>query len=261
MDNLSDLENVLATHGGATQILGGVATVTHGFSNAVVSHYAVQPVIDIFATNNKRDLGAVSADISKILRETRNDAPAGASVVLRGQTITMTYAYEQLFIGLALAIVLIYLVIMVNFQSSLDPLVVVSALPSALAGVIWMLFMTRTSLSVPALSGVIMCMGVATANSILIVSFARERLANGVDSLTAAIDAGYSRFRPALMTALAMIFGMLPTALSGEQNAPLGQAVIGGLICSTVATLLLVPCVFRIVHSRDGQHRRENAIE
>ena len=162
----------------------------------------------------------------------------------------MTYAFGQLFVGIALAVVLIYLLIVVNFQSWLDPFVIVSALPTALAGIVWMLFITRTTLSVPALTGAIMCMGVATANSILVVSFARERLAEGADAATAAIDAGFTRFRPVLMTALAMIIGMAPMALSEELNAPLGRAVIGGLVCATVATLLFVPAVFRLVHER-----------
>ncbi|HYA72299.1 MAG TPA: efflux RND transporter permease subunit [Roseiarcus sp.] len=255
VDSLSGLETVPASQGESKQLLGGVATVTRGYSDAVVSHYAVQPVIDIFATNHERDLGAVSHDIQAILDETAKDAPPGSTIVLRGQTSTMTYAFSQLYAGLALAIVLIYLLIVVNFQSWLDPFVIVSALPTALAGIVWMLFVTRTTLSVPALTGAIMCMGVATANSILVVSFARERLADGVDAVTAAIDAGFTRFRPVLMTALAMIIGMAPMALSAEQNAPLGRAVIGGLICSTVATLFFVPAVFRLVHER----RREAA--
>jgi len=250
VDSLSGLETVPASQGESKQLLGGVATVTRGYSDAVVSHYAVQPVIDIFATNHERDLGAVSHDIQAILDETAKDAPPGSTIVLRGQTSTMTYAFSQLYAGLALAIVLIYLLIVVNFQSWLDPFVIVSALPTALAGIVWMLFVTRTTLSVPALTGAIMCMGVATANSILVVSFARERLADGVDAVTAAIDAGFTRFRPVLMTALAMIIGMAPMALSAEQNAPLGRAVIGGLICSTVATLFFVPAVFRLVHER-----------
>ncbi len=252
IDSLSSLETVPASQGDARQLLAGVATIKRSFSNAVVSHYAVQPVIDIFASNHERDLGAVSRDIEAILKATAKDAPPGSTVVLRGQTSTMTSAFSQLFVGLALAIVLIYLLIVVNFQSWLDPFVIVSALPTALAGIVWMLFITRTTLSVPALTGAIMCMGVATANSILVVSFARERLAEGADALTAALDAGFTRFRPVLMTALAMIIGMAPMALSAEQNAPLGRAVIGGLICSTVATLFFVPAVFRLVHARRG---------
>ena len=259
LDSMSSLENIPASREDASQILGGLATLKRGVSPSVVSHYAVQPVLDIYASNNERDLGAVSADIQKIVDETASELPPGSSVVLRGQTQTMTYAYRQLFVGIALAIVLIYLLIVVNFQSWLDPFVIVSALPTALAGIVWMLFITHTTLSVPALTGAIMCMGVATANSILVVSFARERLAESGDALTAAIDAGFTRFRPVLMTALAMIIGMAPMALSGELNAPLGRAVIGGLICSTVATLLFVPAVFRLVHARQPSQASEPA--
>jgi multidrug efflux pump subunit AcrB len=247
---VSSLENVPTSKEDASQILGGVATLSRSATPAVVSHYAVQPVVDIFATNSGRDLGAVSDDIRQILAETAQDAPPGSRISLRGQTETMATAYQQLFIGIGLAVVLIYLLIVVNFQSWLDPFVIVSALPTALAGIVWMLFATRTTLSVPALTGAIMCMGVATANSILVVSFARERLADGLDAAAAALDAGFTRFRPVLMTALAMIIGMAPMALSAEQNAPLGRAVIGGLICSTVATLFFVPAVFRLVHER-----------
>ena len=250
LDSVSSLENIPASAQDVSQIVGGLATLKRQTSPAVVTHYAVQPVLDIYATNNERDLGAVSADIQRILDETAKDVPRGSSVVMRGQTQTMTYAYRQLFVGIALAVVLIYLLIVVNFQSWLDPFVIVSALPTALAGIVWMLFVTRTTLSVPALTGAIMCMGVATANSILVISFARERLAEGVDAATAAMDAGFTRFRPVLMTALAMIIGMTPMALSGELNAPLGRAVIGGLVCSTVATLFFVPAVFRLVHTR-----------
>ena len=259
LDSMSSLENIPASREDASQILGGLATLKRGVSPSVVSHYAVQPVLDIYASNSERDLGAVSADIQKIVDETASELPPGSSVVLRGQTQTMTYAYRQLFVGIALAIVLIYLLIVVNFQSWLDPFVIVSALPTALAGIVWMLFITHTTLSVPALTGAIMCMGVATANSILVVSFARERLAESGDALTAAIDAGFTRFRPVLMTALAMIIGMAPMALSGELNAPLGRAVIGGLICSTVATLLFVPAVFRLVHAEKPSHASEPA--
>ena len=248
---LSDLENVPVSVGSNKQILGGIATIRRGVSDAVVSHYAVQPVIDIFATNDGRDLGAVSADIQKIIDETVNQLPPGARVVVRGQVQTMGYAYGQLFTGIALAVVLIYLLIVVNFQSWSDAFVIICALPTALAGIVWMLFVTHTTLSVPALTGAIMCMGVATANSILVIAFARERLADGADPLTAALEAGFARFRPVLMTALAMIIGMVPMALSAEQNAPLGRAVIGGLISATVATLFLVPSIFRLVHERE----------
>jgi multidrug efflux pump subunit AcrB len=258
--SLSQLENIPASQGSTDkQILGGVAAIKRNVSDAVVSHYAVQPVIDIFATSNDRDLGAVAADIQKILDETASEVPPGSTVAVRGQMQTMTYAFGQLFVGIALAVVLIYLLIVVNFQSWLDPFVIITALPTALAGIVWMLFITHTTLSVPALTGAIMCMGVATANSILVVSFARERLAEGADAATAAIDAGFTRFRPVLMTALAMIIGMAPMALSAELNAPLGRAVIGGLIFATVATLLFVPAVFRLVHERKPRRASEPA--
>jgi multidrug efflux pump subunit AcrB len=193
----------------------------------------------------------VAADIRQLMQETAGDMPNGASVFLRGQVTTMTSAYQQLFIGLALALVLIYPLIVVNFQSWLDPFVIVIALPTALAGIVWMLFASYTTLSVPALTGAIMCMGVATANSILVISFARERLAAGADAVMAAIEAGSTRFRPVLMTALAMIIGMAPMAIEPGQNAPLGRAVIGGLLFATCATLFLVPTMFCVVHDRD----------
>jgi multidrug efflux pump subunit AcrB len=249
-DSLGDLADVPVTSANGSQLLGGVATIRRGFSSAVVSHYNVQPVVDIYATTHKRDLGAVASDIQKILDSTAKQAPPGSTVVLRGQVSTMKEAYAQLFGGLALAIVFIYLLIVVNFQSWLDPFVIVSALPAALAGIVWILFATFTTLSVPALTGAILCMGVATANSILVISFAREKLAEGVDAAAAALDAGVTRFRPVLMTALAMIIGMLPMALSADQNAPLGRAVIGGLICATCATLVFVPVLFAVVHGR-----------
>jgi multidrug efflux pump subunit AcrB len=234
-------------------LLGAMATVTQGSSPAVVSHYNVQPVIDIFGSTHGRDLGAVAADIRQILRDTTSEVPPGSTVVIRGQVTTMTSAYAQLIEGLGMAIVLIYLLIVVNFQSWVDPFVIITALPAALAGIVWMLFITGTTLSVPALTGAIMCMGVATANSILVISFAREVLSHGADSLTSAKEAGMTRFRPVLMTALAMIIGMAPMALSAEQNAPLGRAVIGGLLFATIATLFFVPVVFSIVHGRAGQ--------
>jgi multidrug efflux pump subunit AcrB len=208
-------------------------------------------VIDIYATPQGRDLGAVATDIRTAMQETASQVPNGASVTLRGQVTTMTSAYQQLYVGLAFAVVLIYLLIVVNFQSWLDPFVIVMALPTALAGIVWMLFATGTTLSVPALTGAIMCMGVATANSILVISFARERLAAGADALTAALDAGFTRFRPVLMTALAMIIGMAPMAIEPGQNAPLGRAVIGGLLFATCATLFLVPALFSVVHAGD----------
>jgi multidrug efflux pump subunit AcrB len=235
-----------------SQLLGGLATIERTPSNAVASHYNVRPVIDIYATPQGRDLGGIAADIRQAIAATAHDLPKGASVALRGLATTLTSAYQQLFVGLALAIVLIYLLIVVNFQSWIDPFVIVTALPTALAGIVWILFATDTTLSVPALTGAIMCMGVATANSILVISFARERLAAGVDALGAALEAGSTRFRPVVMTALAMIIGMVPTALEPGQNAPLGRAVIGGLMFATCATLFLVPAMFAVVHRRDG---------
>jgi multidrug efflux pump subunit AcrB len=250
---MSGLNNIPVTTGAGTgaQLLGGLATIRRTPSNAVATHYNVRPVIDIYATPQGRDLGGVAADIGKVIQDTAHDVPNGASVVLRGQVTTMTSAYQQLFVGLAFAVVLIYLLIVVNFQSWLDPFVIVMALPSALAGIVWILFATATTLSVPALTGAIMCMGVATANSILVISFARERLAAGADALAAALEAGSTRFRPVLMTALAMIIGMAPMAIEPGQNAPLGRAVIGGLLFATCATLLLVPTMFSVVHARD----------
>jgi multidrug efflux pump subunit AcrB len=255
INTMSGLTNLPVTSAAGTtqdaQLLGGLATIQRTRSNAVVTHYNVRPVIDIYATTQGRDLGGVAADIRQVMRDTATNVPNGANVVLRGQVATMTSAYQQLYVGLALAIVLIYLLIVVNFQSWLDPFIIVLALPTALAGIVWMLFTTGTTLSVPALTGAIMCMGVATANSILVISFARERLAAGVDAVTAAMEAGSTRFRPVLMTALAMIIGMIPMAVEPGQNQPLGRAVVGGLIFATCATLFLVPTLFSIVHGRD----------
>jgi multidrug efflux pump subunit AcrB len=258
--SISDLSNIPITSqdNSTPRYLGGLAKISQGPSPGVVSHYNVQPVIDIFGDTQGRDLGAVSRDIEKILAETKKDLPRGSYTIVRGQVQTMNNAYSQLYLGLAGAIVLIYLVIVVNFQSWLDPFIIITALPGALAGIVWTLFMTGTTLSVPALTGAIMCMGIATANSILLVSFAREGLENGLDAATAALESGFTRFRPVLMTALAMIIGMIPMALAmgegGEQNAPLGRAVIGGLAVATLATLFFVPTVFSLLHrNRTGQ--------
>jgi multidrug efflux pump subunit AcrB len=257
VNTLPALENLPVTSATPTsglQILGGLGKITRDQSNAVVSHYDIQPVIDIYATTQGRDLAGVARDVQALIKATAKDAPKGALVNLRGQVTTMNTAFSGLFLGLLGAIVLIYLLIVVNFQSWLDPFVIITALPAALAGIVWMLFATGTTLSVPALTGAIMCMGVATANSILVVSFARERLQATGDAVLAATEAGFTRFRPVLMTALAMIIGMGPMALGlgegGEQNAPLGRAVIGGLICATFATLMFVPVVFSLVHGR-----------
>jgi multidrug efflux pump subunit AcrB len=225
----------------------------------VVSHYDAQPMIDVFASVERRDLGGVAADVQNILNSYRHRLPRGTQLEIRGQVETMTSSFVGLAAGVLLAIVLVYLLIVLNFQSWLDPFIIITALPGALAGILWILLVTHTTLSVPSLTGTIMCMGVATANSILMVSFARERMREGLNSTAAALEAGYIRIRPVLMTALAMIIGMLPMALGlgegGEQNAPLGRAVIGGLIVATFATLFFVPCVFSIVH----RHTRPGA--
>ncbi len=256
IDTMSDLSNVPITSADTKtpRYLGGLARMTIGPSPGIVSHYNVQPVVDIYGAVQGRDLGAVAGDIQTILQETRKDVPRGSYAVLSGQVRTMTSAYSQLYFGLAGAVVLVYLIIVVNFQSWLDPFIIITALPGALCGIIWMLFMTGTTLSVPALTGAIMCMGIATANSVLLVSFAREGLAGGLDAAAAALEAGFTRFRPVLMTALAMIIGMVPMAFAlgegGEQNAPLGRAVVGGLTVATLATLFFVPTVFSVLHRR-----------
>ncbi|MEK9212920.1 efflux RND transporter permease subunit [Sphingomonas sp. 2378] len=254
--SMSALSNVpvSGTNAGAPQPLGGVADIRRSNALPVVSHYNIQPVLDIYATTQGRDLGAVAGDVQRAIASLSADLPKGAGVTIRGQYATMNTAFAGLSFGLLGAIVLIYLLIVVNFQSWVDPFVIITALPAALAGIVWMLFTTGTTLSVPALTGAIMCMGVATANSILVVSFAREQLAELGDATQAALNAGMVRFRPVLMTALAMIIGMAPMALGlgdgGEQNAPLGRAVIGGLVCATIATLFFVPTIFAFVHRK-----------
>ena len=239
---------------GQSQVLGALGSFSRSQQPAVVTHYNVLPAVDLYATTQDRDLGAVAADVERLMARNQKTLPRGSTIALQGQVATMNTAFHGLFLGILGAIVLVYLLIVVNFQSWLDPFIIITALPAALAGIIWVLFATHTTLSVPALTGAIMCMGVATANSILVVSFARERLAAGIDPVRAAVEAGVVRFRPVLMTALAMIIGMAPMALGfgegGEQNAPLGRAVIGGLIFATTATLLFVPVVFSILHGR-----------
>ena len=263
LSSLEALQNLPVTGptGSGPQVLGGLTQISRGRSTAVATHYNILPTIDLFATTQDRDLGAVSRDVQKVLDANAKYLPRGATVVLRGQVMTMNTAFSGLFYGLLGAVVLIYLLIVVNFQSWTDPFVIITALPAALAGIVWMLFTTGTTLSVPALTGAIMCMGVATANSILVISFARERLAHHGDPVLAAVEAGFTRFRPVCMTALAMIIGMAPMALGlgegGEQNAPLGRAVIGGLFFATAATLLFVPVVFSIIHGRHAAGRRK----
>jgi multidrug efflux pump subunit AcrB len=252
IDSLGELKNVPLTAAQSTQLLGGLATFSPEPRDAVVSRYNIRPVVNIYATTQGQDLGSVAAEVQKIVDASRADLPKGSTVTIRGQASTMTDAYRQLFIGLAMSITLIYLLVVVNFQSWIDPFVIIMALPAALAGIVWMLFLTFTTLSVPALTGAIMCMGVATANSILVVSFAREQLSEGKDALSAAMEAGGTRFRPVIMTALAMIIGMAPMALEPGQNAPLGRAVIGGLLFATFATLVFVPVLFSIAHRRQS---------
>jgi multidrug efflux pump subunit AcrB len=257
MTSLQDLQNLPVTTAGQPQILGGLATITRGFGPAIITHYDNQPVIEIFGAAQDRDLGAINNDIQGQISALDGKLPKGTHIVVRGQVQTMAASYNGLAIGFVGAIILVYLLIVINFQSWLDPFIIITALPAAVAGIAWMLLITGTTLSVPALTGAIMCMGVATANSILVVSFARERLDQGATALEAAFDAGFTRFRPVLMTALAMGIGMLPMSLGlgegGEQNAPLGRAVIGGLLFATVATLVFVPAVFASIHGRRGQ--------
>jgi CzcA family heavy metal efflux pump len=258
VDSLEKLQNLsINAPGGGTTVLGGIANITRTEANGVFSEYDIRPMVQIYATTQDRDLGAVAADIQKIIDANASDLPKGASIALLGQVKTMNSAFSGLLFGLLGAVVLIYFLIVVNFQSWADPFVIITALPAALAGIVWILFATHTTLSVPALTGAIMCMGVATANSVLVISFAREKLNELGDATQAAIEAGFVRLRPVLMTALAMIIGMAPMALGlgegGEQNAPLGRAVIGGLVFATVATLFFVPVVFSIIHRRHGE--------
>jgi multidrug efflux pump subunit AcrB len=249
---LGGLQNlpVAGAGGAAPQLLGGLASIERDVSDGVVSHYNVRPTIDIYAATQGRDLGAVAGDIRAVMKANAASLPKGSTIALRGQVATMASAYGQLLAGLAFAILLIYLVLVVNFQSWRDPAVIILALPTALAGIVWMLFATGTTLSVPALTGAIMCMGVATANSNLVIAFARERMAEGADPISAALEAGATRFRPVLMTALAMVVGMLPMAIEPGENSPLGRAVIGGLVFATTATLFLVPTLFSLAHRR-----------
>ncbi len=265
VDSLQDLENIPVTgaSGARSGILASMASIRRGAGMAVVSHYDIQPLIDIYGSVQGRDLGGVARDLNKIVQDSKNELPRGSQVIVRGQIQTMRSSYEGLLFGLLFSIVLVYLLIVVNFQSWLDPFIIISALPAALAGIAWFLFITRTTLSVPALTGSIMCVGVATANSILVVSFAKEQLAEGKDALAAAQNAGFTRFRPVLMTALAMIIGMVPMAIGlgegGEQNAPLGRAVIGGLLFATVATLFFVPVFFSLLHGRKKRLAKSEA--
>ncbi|HEY2025084.1 efflux RND transporter permease subunit [Paraburkholderia sp.] len=252
-----------ATSSSPQNLLGSLGTMSRGTQQAVVSHYNVQPVLDIFASAQGRDLGGVASDVTRLVDQAQAQLPAGSSIVIRGQVQSMNESFSGLGLGLVFAIALVYLLMVVNFQSWIDPLIIISGLPASLAGIAWMLFATHTTLSVPALTGTILCIGIATANSILVINTAREMLQGGAAPLTAALEAGFNRFRPVLMTALAMLIGMLPMALGlgdgGEQNAPLGRAVIGGLAIGTVSTLLFVPVVFGMVHAWIDKRRMKKA--
>jgi multidrug efflux pump subunit AcrB len=260
LETLNDLGNTPLTNGatGGSQLLSNVSNIYRSVAPAVVSHYNATTAIDIFGSVDGTDLGYVSSQLDKIIAGAKKDLPKGSSIVVRGQVQTMKASFNGLLLGLVGAIILVYMLIVVNFQSLLDPFIIITALPAALAGIVWMLFLTHTTVSVPALTGAIMCMGVATANSVLVVSFARERMNAGDTAFEAALQAGFTRLRPVLMTAMAMIIGMIPMALGlgegGEQNAPLGRAVIGGLIFATVATLFFVPTVFSLIHGRSSVH-------
>jgi multidrug efflux pump subunit AcrB len=256
VDSLQALMNipVNAPRAPAPQVLANLATVQPATTAALVSHYNIQPVMDVYASVQGRDLGGLANDTREVLKQFDGKLPRGTDIVLRGQVETMRSSFLGLGFGLVMSIVLVYLLIVVNFQSWLDPFIIITALPGALAGIVWMLLLTHTTLNVPSLTGAVMCMGVATANSILVISFARERMADGLTAWDAALEAGTTRMRPVIMTALAMIIGMVPMALGwgegGEQNAPLGRAVIGGLIFATVATLFFVPVIFSVMHGR-----------
>ncbi|MBV9889425.1 MAG: efflux RND transporter permease subunit, partial [Rhizobacter sp.] len=266
VDSLDALLNTPVASGsgsGATQLLGNLVEATPARQPAVVSRYNILPAVDVFASVQGSDLASVAAQVRQLIEEARPRLPRGSQITLRGQVQTMQSSFIGLGVGLAMAIVLVYLLVVVNFQSWIDAMIIVAALPAALAGIAWMLFITGTTLSVPALTGAIMTMGVATANSILLVSFARQRREEGASPVLAARDAGATRIRPVLMTALAMIIGMIPMALGigegAEQNAPLGRAVIGGLLFATVSTLLFVPVVFAAVHERLARRRGARA--
>jgi multidrug efflux pump subunit AcrB len=266
-ESLQDLENIPVNGSGPArwQMLANLGSITRGVGMATVSHYNAQTVLDIFGSTQGRDLGGVAREVQAIVDQNRSHLPRGSQIIVRGQIATMRSSFVGLLAGLAFAILLIYLLIVVNFQSWLDPFVIISALPAALAGIVWILFLTHTTISVPALTGSIMCMGVATANSILVVSFAKERIAEGLDPVRAAEEAGFTRFRPVIMTAMAMIIGMVPMAVGlgegGEQNAPLGRAVIGGLSLATVATLFFVPAVYSLIHGSRRNPRKSVVME
>src|ERR1700719_1149712 len=266
VDSYQALQNTPVTGtaaGTRPQIIGNLVNISTTARQAEISHYNVQPMINVYAAVDGRDLGGVSDEVLKRVAAVRNDLPRGSHIEGRGQVQTMRASFRGLAYGLVGAIVLAYLLIVVNFQSWLDPFIIITALPGALAGICWMLLITHTTLNVPSLTGAIMSVGVATSNSILMVSFAREQMNEGKNALDAALEAGFVRMRPVIMTALAMIIGMVPMAIGlgegGEQNAPLGRAVIGGLLFATFATLFFVPCVFSIIHTRLERRRHHSA--
>lgn len=238
------------------QTFGNLATVSRGESPAVVNHYNIQPVFDVYASTDRRDLGSVAHAIDEIIAREHDALPKGTEVVMRGQVQSMRTSFTGLGLGIVFAILLVYIILVVNFQSWLDPLIIIMALPGALAGIVWMLFVTHTTFTVPSLMGAIMAMGVATANSVLLVNFADSQRKAGRSAAEAAVDAGYARLRPVCMTALAMIIGMMPMALGlgegGEQNAPLGRSVIGGLLLATFFTLIVVPLIYSILRRGRG---------
>jgi multidrug efflux pump subunit AcrB len=265
LDSLQTLAGIPVTgpSGAAPQLLGNLATFSRADEQGVVSHYDIQPVIDVYGDVDGRDLGSVAKSFEGIVHAAEKKLPGGSSIVVRGQVKTMKSSFLGLGLGLLFAIALVYLLIVINFQSWSDPFIIITALPGALCGIVWMLFLTRTTINVPSLMGAVMSIGVATANSILVVTFAKERLAETNNAFTAALDAGYIRLRPVVMTALAMIIGMVPMAIGlgegGEQNAPLGRAVIGGLLFATVATLFFVPVVFCMIRTRSESEPESSA--
>jgi len=259
--SLQELENFPISISGSTQqpqILGNLASIQRGVEAGLVSHYDAQPIIDVYGSVEGTDLATVASKVERVIADNQASLPHGSQIFLRGQIETMHSSFQGLIYGLLFSIVLVYALIVVNFQSWLDPFIIIVALPGALAGIVWMLFITGTHISVPALTGAIMCVGVATANSILVVSFAKEQMEEGHSAAEAAVSAGFTRFRPVIMTALAMIIGMVPMALGlgdgGEQNAPLGRAVIGGLMLATFGTLTFVPILFSLMHRNDPAH-------
>jgi multidrug efflux pump subunit AcrB len=265
--NLQELQNFPVAASGNTapaQILGNLASIDRGAEQGTVSHYNARPVIDIYGAVEGTDLASVAGKINKIVADSKGKLPRGSEIFVRGQIETMHTSFVGLISGLLFSIVLVYALIVVNFQSWLDPFIIIAALPGALAGIVWFLFLTGTHISVPALTGSIMCVGVATANSILVVSFAKEKMEEGMNSTEAALTAGFTRFRPVIMTALAMIIGMVPMALGlgdgGEQNAPLGRAVIGGLLLATFGTLTFVPTFFAFMHRNDPLLTNDRAV-